>query len=674
MSYLLIILILIAGGVIGLFVSRIYYARSQQITHMDIDVNDAIKLALDISGNHVMRFDLKKNSVYDLNGRAIFGNNVTMEDCYTYIHDDDLPAFRSMVERMSQGKERESSIRYRWNFNYTGHGEPDWHYMRMLTIAEYADDSSRPSGLIATIVDETEQIRKQKEEYRLSEVYKTVFENSIVGLSFYTPEGQLMNSNALMRQICHFDSVDYDAFYSNANLFDVAPFPEVLDRNNVKEVYFCTLSIVPEREMYVYLEVHVHPIKDENGQLVYIAVAVRDITPERDMYLQAKQNDEEIKRANAEIQIYETELNYLMERCELQAWRINLAENRIDFYRGLEVVERSFTLEELRGIFVDQDDFFVQTLKDAKTMFARPQSHMALMHPVVSRRYTEPQWAQINSIPEYDEEGNLKGAFGLWRNVTRYMKKQDELRRETERANDSGRMKSVFLANMTHEIRTPLNAIVGFSDLLQAVESKEDKREMIRVIHNNCDMLLRLVNDILELSNVDANAMQIRPVETDFARFFDDVCQSLAQRISEPDVMFKKDNPYTSLMVSIDQNRIQQIITNFVTNAVKYTHRGHIRVGYRLEMRNVGDEKMRNGLYVYCEDTGEGIPEDQKERVFERFVKLNDYIQGTGLGLSICKAIIEKCNGVIGVDSKEGHGSNFWFWIPVTCYNQVQRS
>ena len=114
------------------------------------------------------------------------------------------------------------------------------------------------------------------------------------------------------------------------------------------------------------------------------------------------------------------------------------------------------------------------------------------------------------------------------------------------------------------------------------------------------------------------------------------------------------------MLVSIDKSRIQQVITNFVTNAVKYTHQGHIRVGYRLEER-----EGKQGLYVYCEDTGAGIPDDQLGRVFERFVKLNDYIQGTGLGLSICKAIVDRCNGDIGVESKFGEGSTFWFWIPV---------
>ena len=214
---------------------------------------------------------------------------------------------------------------------------------------------------------------------------------------------------------------------------------------------------------------------------------------------------------------------------------------------------------------------------------------------------------------------------------------------------------------MTHEIRTPLNAIVGFSDLLQAVESPEDKREMIRVIHNNCDMLLRLINDILVLSNVDANAMEIVPQDIDAAVDFENTCQSLAQRVQEPGVEFVKDNPYEVCKTRLDSARINQVITNFVTNAVKYTHQGHIRVGYRVEER-----QGQQGFYAYCEDTGSGIPKEQCERVFERFVKLNDYIQGTGLGLSICKAIIEKCGGVIGVDSEVDKGSTFWFWVPAT--------
>ena len=210
---------------------------------------------------------------------------------------------------------------------------------------------------------------------------------------------------------------------------------------------------------------------------------------------------------------------------------------------------------------------------------------------------------------------------------------------------------------MTHEIRTPLNAIVGFSDILPMVDAGDERMEMIRIIRSNCDMLLRLINDILEASDM-GQSLVIQPEVVDLPKVFDDICITLAQRVQE--VPFVKDNPEATYAATIDKGRLQQLLTNFVTNAVKYTHEGHIRVGWQPVQRD-GIE----GMYFYCEDTGAGIPKDKQTAVFDRFVKLNDFVQGTGLGLSICKAIVEKCNGHIGVTSQgEGHGSTFWFWIP----------
>jgi signal transduction histidine kinase len=224
-------------------------------------------------------------------------------------------------------------------------------------------------------------------------------------------------------------------------------------------------------------------------------------------------------------------------------------------------------------------------------------------------------------------------------------------------------MKSAFLANMTHEIRTPLNAIVGFSDLLPVVDTNEERLEFIRIIRNNCDMLMRLINDILEASTM-GQALAIEPRQVDFSPAFDDICQTLAQRVQQPSVEFIKDNPYTTHVTTLDIGRVQQVLTNFVTNAVKYTRQGHIRVGYRSESRPVSGNATA-GLYLYCEDTGIGIPADKQASVFERFVKLNDFVQGTGLGLSICQAIADRCGGQIGVTSEgEGKGSTFWMWIP----------
>jgi signal transduction histidine kinase len=176
---------------------------------------------------------------------------------------------------------------------------------------------------------------------------------------------------------------------------------------------------------------------------------------------------------------------------------------------------------------------------------------------------------------------------------------------------------------------------------------------------NNCDMLLRLINDMLAVSELDESGISIQPADTDFAQDFNDICTTLAQRIQLPDVAFIKDNPYTTLKTRVDRERINQIITNFVTNAIKYTQQGHIKVGYEYREDDGG------GLYIYCEDTGTGIKPEDQSKIFDRFVKLNDYVQGTGLGLNISKAIAEGCHGRIGINSEgEGKGSTFWVWIP----------
>ena len=624
-----------------------------------LTAHDLMVKALEISANNVIIYDISRQYLSKLSGHMLPDEGLSLEDYKKHVHPDDLDTVLTNIRALIAGSQRSVEFDYRWNFDYTG-GEPRWGCLHNTSVAEYAEGKEQPVSIISTLVDETKLHEQQEEEEALSERYKQIFEHSIIGLSFYSPDGWLLDANEQMRTICHFDSEVDDAFFSNNNLFDLFPFNEVLDRNNLTEYWGCSQSVIPERNINEYLEIRLHPIHDESGKLVYLAIATRDVTEERQLYLQQKQNEEQIKKANEAIQVYETELRYMMENCHMQPWRISIERNCVEFYNGLSTIAHSFPLDDLRGIFVNQDDDFVRALEDPYKALDHPLVYVGQVYPVITQSTTELQWVQINSIPEYDEHGKLKGSFGIWRNINDMMRKQEQLKRETERANDSGHQKSVFLANMTHEIRTPLNAIVGFSDLLQAIESPDEKREMIRIIHNNCDMLLRLVNDILVLSNVDANAMQIRPEPIDFVTEFSDVCKSLAERIQEPGVEFQSDSPCGTLPVCIDKSRIQQVITNFVTNAVKYTHQGHIRVGYRPEVR-----QERQGLYVYCEDTGAGIPRDQLGRVFERFVKLNDYIQGTGLGLSICKAIIDKCEGEIGVDSELDKGSTFWFWIPV---------
>lgn len=230
------------------------------------------------------------------------------------------------------------------------------------------------------------------------------------------------------------------------------------------------------------------------------------------------------------------------------------------------------------------------------------------------------------------------------------------LEEEARLAKDSVRLKSGFMASMTHELRTPLNAIVGFTGILESIDASEERTEFIRIIRNSSDMLQRLINDIIEASSITDGPTTIQPIDVNFASAFEDICLTLQQRVQESGLTFIKENPYNTFHTTVDIGRIQQVLTNFVTNSVKFTKQGHIRLGYRYE---------QHGLYLYCEDTGIGIPKDKQEHIFDRFVKLDEFTQGTGMGLAICKSIAERCQGKIGMESEgDGKGCTFWVWIP----------
>jgi PAS domain S-box-containing protein len=231
----------------------------------------------------------------------------------------------------------------------------------------------------------------------------------------------------------------------------------------------------------------------------------------------------------------------------------------------------------------------------------------------------------------------------------------EELEKAKDEAERADKLKSAFLANMSHEIRTPLNAIVGFSQLLSEAESEDERKEYIHIIQMNNELLLRLINDVLDLSKIESGMIELKKEIFDLSIAFDKTYTALKQRCSNPGVEFLERNPYPSCMVELDQNRLLQVINNFATNAIKCTQKGHIIMGY---------EYVDKGIRIYVEDTGIGIEKEKQARVFDRFEKLNSFAQGTGLGLSICKAIVEASNGKIGFKSEKGVGSTFWAWFP----------
>ena len=257
------------------------------------------------------------------------------------------------------------------------------------------------------------------------------------------------------------------------------------------------------------------------------------------------------------------------------------------------------------------------------------------------------KWMDDRCICRKDENGKPIEYYGTLTDIT-------ELHKAKMKAEESDQLKSAFLANMSHEIRTPLNAIVGFSDLLTTVDDPQEKEEFTNIIHSNNEQLLMLINDILDLSKLESNSVTFSKDPFDVELMMKEVYVSYLPKFKDSAVELVYQPTGKSVTLCQDRQRLIEVLTNFINNAIKYTSSGSITLSYKV---------IDKGVKFMVKDTGIGIPAEASNKVFNRFEKLGSLVKGTGLGLSICKVLAETMGGRIGVKSTVGEGSTFWFWI-----------
>lgn len=365
-----------------------------------------------------------------------------------------------------------------------------------------------------------------------------------------------------------------------------------------------------------------------------------------------KAQEQEILNSYKKIASTQKELSLALDTGKLVAWNYQITEGI--FYKFNEQIENieKHTFEDIfKGIHPDDQGGFL-TLLDTIINKRELKNNNIVLRVADDNESNEYCFYNFTFNAREDEEGNIAVITFIQQDKTEDIKYQQNLILAKNRAEEADQLKSAFLANMSHEIRTPLNAIVGFSQLIAETTEEEEKEEYKQLIETNSDILLKLIGDILDLSKIEAGSININRQELEISKLCEELYMSFKQRIRDSNVTLKLINPYTKCIARFDKHRFIQIFTNFVTNAIKYTPQGEIVMGYECTCGRVR---------LYVKDTGIGIPEQKKKRIFSRFEKLDDFAQGTGLGLSICKAIADATKGEIGFDSTENVGSEFWY-------------
>lgn len=448
--------------------------------------------------------------------------------------------------------------------------------------------------------------------------------------------------------------------YVSDRLLTVSEYMDVIYPEDRSVFYDAMQSLIAGKNVTINFTCRIQTKYDETWQYCDFMGVPFDQDENGDIirYTGFRQNIPKIQQLNRELKERNYKIELSFKTVGMSYWGFDVKSLKFsafndpinDFYS-----EKTITPEDYLNATHPDDVVFVR--KYMEHMFRGIDKDFNVKYRSKTKWDDEWQTLLVTGIQvERDKEGHVTRYTGITINNTKWEKMIQQLKELKEKAELSDRLKSAFLANMSHEIRTPLNAIVGFSELMVTCDDPEEKKEYINIIQSNNESLLRLINDILDLSKIESGIIERRKENFNLAKVCNELFVTIQAKMTNPNVELRLDGPNSECWVLLDRNRLKQVWMNFLTNAVKCTKSGYIKMGYGIE---------REGLRIYVEDTGIGIPDDLHDKVFTRFEKLNEFSQGTGLGLTISRAIVEAAGGEVGFTSKLGVGSTFWAWLPL---------
>ena len=643
-----------------LFYNRLYYFRERQMSSDTERMNAQLAMILESSKMQTWTFDVNKKTFSRFSEHGQKETVYIPFDFSQFYDSNDFQAMRKIILDISRWESRFGSLTVKSAPDKEADGKQHI-YDVTISILRY-DLRNKPTVLLGTQQDITEEKEKTEKNRNLALMYHTVFNTSLIDMIFYDANGVLTEIND---KACEMLGVKdkQKMLDSKLTLADL-PALEGVDFQTLDRMYTSSFTKVKDIERpigeldkeldTIYYEQNVSTFHDHQGALSGVVLAGRNITEMVLSQHREKAAAQQLKETTEAIQSYIRNINYSLKVSDVRL--MNYTPNTHELEISSDLNQTQYRLTQVRALSLIKPE----ERRRARGLFVRMDNRRkgaiaitleTLIHDDLGRQV----FMNFNLMPIINAQGEVTHYFGMCRNETEMTYMEMQLQEESAKAQETEQLKNSFLLNMSYELRTPLNAVIGFAGLYNGEHSEEDEPVFAEEIKKNTGTLLQLINDILFISRLDARMIEHNYQLCDFAMLFEGWCYMGLATIS-PNAKVFVENPYNQLIVNIDQQNLEMVIQKICLVTAKHIQEGTIRAKY---------EYRHGELMITIEDTGPGLSPKALSKIFDRFVHDEDVERhGTGLDMPIVKELVEQMNGTIEVQSELGKGSAFYISIP----------
>ena len=508
-------------------------------------------------------------------------------------------------------------------------------------------------------------LRQQQEDTMLR--YRNIFNSAMVDIVSYDADGYIDDMNEKSSRAIPGGVqrvVDY-----HVSVKDVVGDPSITP-DNMEPIYMTQIFRGPDdpralnkflKRDKLYYELQMVPVRDDDGRLLAIYGTGRDVTELAKSYSRLQKHVAQLQEATEELQDYIRNIDYVMLHGGVRIATYSPDTHTLVVYSESERVQHQLTQTRLLSLTADESKRMA--LRALKSMDHRTKHPVkASVKTTLRTKGDKPLCLHFSFVPNIAAHGHITDYFGMLRDISDIKATEEQLALETVKAREVETVKNAFLRNMSYEIRTPLNSVVGFAELFEKEHTADDEELFIHEIKENSEQLLKLINNILFLSRLDAQMIEFNVHPVDLPKVFEERCQAAWANLQQPGVSYVVDAPYEHLVLDIDMQNLGIIIDQVVLNAAQYTTKGTVRAGFDYN----GED-----LTVTIQDTGCGIPAELLDNIFGRFVSADG--SSGGLGLAICQELVKQMGGRIRLNSEADKGTIVWVIIPCTCREMLRK-